>query len=77
MFWLFISDTLQVLMSNGPTVSELCFYGCCHPCLFKLIQNVYNGCTTFCQNYRVGSLSTMYLIVWDTSNMPGLPNQKS
>ena len=27
-FWLFSSDTMFV----GPTVSELRFYGCCHPC---------------------------------------------
>ena len=26
------SDTLQVLMFVSPTVLELRFYGCCHPC---------------------------------------------
>ena len=31
-FCLFSSDTLQVLMFVCPTVQELCFYGCCHPC---------------------------------------------
>ncbi len=29
---LFCSDTLQVLMPFCPTLSELRFYGCCHPC---------------------------------------------
>ena len=32
-FCLFCSDTLQVLMLVCPAVSELRFYGCCHPCL--------------------------------------------
>ena len=26
------SDTLQVLMFVCPNISELRFYGCCHPC---------------------------------------------
>ena len=36
MFRFFSSDTLQVLMFVCPTVSELCFYGCCHPCFYKI-----------------------------------------
>ena len=36
-FWLFSSDTLQVLMFVWPTVSELRFYGCCHSCFQKII----------------------------------------
>ena len=37
LFWLFSCDTIQVLMSVCPLVSELHFYGCCHPCF--LIKN--------------------------------------
>ncbi len=34
-FCLFSSDTLQVLMFVCPLLSELRFYGCCHPCWLK------------------------------------------
>ena len=30
-FFLFSSDTLQELMFVCPTISDLRFYGCCHP----------------------------------------------
>ena len=33
-FYLFSSDNLQVLMFVCLTVSELHFYGCCHPCYY-------------------------------------------
>ena len=31
----FHSDTLQELVFVCPTALELCFYRCCHPCLFR------------------------------------------
>ena len=42
-FWLFSSDTLQVIMFVCTTVSELRFYRCCHPCLFKFYLIFYNA----------------------------------
>ena len=33
-FWLLSSDTLHMFMYVCPTVSEIRFYGCCHPCFF-------------------------------------------
>ena len=32
-------DILQVLMFICPTVSDLCFYGCCHPCFLQKCSN--------------------------------------
>ena len=48
MFCLFSSDTLMSLMFVYPTVSELRFYGSCHP--FRVMQgqktaNIYDLCT--------------------------------
>ena len=40
-FCLFSSDTILVLMSVCPTVSELRFHGCCHPCLFTFLLYVF------------------------------------
>ena len=61
MFWLFSSDTLQVLMFVFPNVSELRFYGCCHPCFsskttLKFLPRTkllyYSFCLTVCQSAR-------------------------
>ena len=37
---LLTSETIQVLMSVCPTVSMLCFYECCHPCLLINIKSI-------------------------------------
>jgi hypothetical protein len=42
-FWLFSSDTIHVLVSVSPTVLELRFYGCCHPCLILFILLLFQG----------------------------------
>ena len=33
----FSSDTLQVLRFGCPSISEICFYGQCHPCYYYLL----------------------------------------
>ena len=50
-FCIFSSDTLQVLMSVCPTISELRYYRCWHPCWndinYKFPKNYFDNKTKY------------------------------